>query len=39
MLPSSTYAPIFINEGIKTKFFAMNAPFLTTPLGTDLNPA
>ena len=39
IVPSSTYAPIFTKEGIKTTFFPMKDPCQTTPLGTILKPA
>ena len=39
MLPVSTYAPIFTNDGINTTLGAINAECLTTQPGTALKPA
>ena len=39
MVPSSTKAPMFTNEGISTTFLPMKAPWRTTQPGTARNPA
>ena len=39
IVPSSTYAPKFIKQGINTALLATKADLLTTQFGTALKPA